>query len=84
VQQQCAHCHLEASPQRDEIMGWDVMELILEAVKSAQCQLVDLTGGAPELNPIFAVLWRLFVGAAIRSRSNEPDRFLRTRDGGVT
>ena len=27
--QQCAHCHLEASPQRDEIMGWPVMELIL-------------------------------------------------------
>ena len=51
--QQCAHCHLEASPQRDEIMGWDVMELILEAAKSARCQLVDLTGGAPELNPHF-------------------------------
>ena len=51
--QRCAHCHLEASRQRDEIMGWDVMELILEAAKSARCQLVDLTGGAPELNPHF-------------------------------
>ena len=51
--QQCAHCHLDASPQRDEIMGWDVMELILEAARSAGCQLVDLTGGAPELNPHF-------------------------------
>ena len=51
--QQCAHCHLEASPQRDEIMGWPVMELILEAAKRARCQLVDLTGGAPELNPNF-------------------------------
>jgi len=51
--QQCSHCHLEASPQRDEIMGWDVMELILEAARSARCQLVDLTGGAPELNPHF-------------------------------
>ena len=51
--QRCAHCHLEASPQRDEIMEWDVMELVLEAAKSARCQLVDLTGGAPELNPHF-------------------------------
>ena len=60
--QQCAHCHLEASPQRDEIMGWDVMELILEAARSAGCQLVDLTGGAPELNPHF----RYFVEALRR------------------
>jgi radical SAM/Cys-rich protein len=51
--QQCAHCHLEASPQRDEVMGWDVMELVLEAARSARCQLIDLTGGAPELNPDF-------------------------------
>jgi radical SAM/Cys-rich protein len=51
--QRCMHCHLEASPQRDEIMEWDVMELVLEAAKSARCQLVDLTGGAPELNPHF-------------------------------
>jgi radical SAM/Cys-rich protein len=56
--QRCAHCHLEASPERDEIMQWPVMELVLEAAKSAGCQLVDLTGGAPELNPNF----RRFVG----------------------
>ena len=57
--QQCAHCHLEASPQRDEIMGWPVMEMVLKAAKSARCQLVDLTGGAPELNAHF----RRFVAA---------------------
>jgi radical SAM/Cys-rich protein len=51
--QRCAHCHLEASPEREEIMQWPVMELVLEAAKSAECQLVDLTGGAPELNPNF-------------------------------
>jgi len=60
--QECAHCHLEASPQRGEIMGWDVMEMVLEAAKSAGCQLVDLTGGAPELNPHF----RQFVEALRR------------------
>lgn len=51
--QQCNHCHLEASPQRTEMMGWPVMELISEAAKSTSCQLLDLTGGAPELNPHF-------------------------------
>ncbi len=60
--QQCTHCHLEASPQRDEIMEWSVMELVLEAAKRARCQLVDLTGGAPELNPHF----RYFVEALRR------------------
>jgi radical SAM/Cys-rich protein len=51
--QRCNHCHLEASPQRTEMMDWPVMELILEAAKNTNCQLVDLTGGAPEINPHF-------------------------------
>jgi len=48
--QQCAHCHLEASPYRKEIMGWTVMESILELVGEVRPKLVDITGGAPELN----------------------------------
>jgi radical SAM/Cys-rich protein len=60
--QQCKHCHLEASPQRTEMMNWPVMELILEAAQDMNFQLVDLTGGAPELNPHF----RRFVGALCR------------------
>jgi radical SAM/Cys-rich protein len=51
--QQCVHCHLEASPNRTETMEWPTMQLVLEAVRSARCQLVDLTGGAPEFNPHF-------------------------------
>ncbi len=51
--QQCNHCHLEASPQRKEMMEWPTMELVLRAARSVRCQLVDLTGGAPELNPSF-------------------------------
>ena len=51
--QQCVHCHLEASPLRTERMEWPVMELVLEAAKHSRCRLVDLTGGAPELNPHF-------------------------------
>jgi radical SAM/Cys-rich protein len=51
--QQCLHCHLEASPMRVEMMKWPVMELVIKAAESSRCRLVDLTGGAPELNPNF-------------------------------
>lgn len=70
--QQCGHCHLEASPERSEIMEWPTMELVLESAESFNCQLVDLTGGAPELNPHF----RHFVkalrlkGLAVQVRTN--------------
>jgi radical SAM/Cys-rich protein len=57
--QQCTHCHLEASPQRREMMRWPTMKLVLEAAKKAGCQVADLTGGAPEINPYF----RRFVAA---------------------
>jgi radical SAM/Cys-rich protein len=51
--QQCNHCHLEASPRRKEKMEWPTMEMVLEAARSVRLRLVDLTGGAPELNPHF-------------------------------
>jgi radical SAM/Cys-rich protein len=50
--QECIHCHLEAGPHRKEMMEWPVMELVLQAANSG-CRLIDLTGGAPELNPNF-------------------------------
>jgi radical SAM/Cys-rich protein len=64
--QQCIHCHLEASPERTEMMEWSVMELILKAARSAQFRLIDLTGGAPELNPHL----RRFV-SALRSEGHQ-------------
>ncbi|RJP19547.1 MAG: radical SAM/Cys-rich domain protein [Candidatus Abyssobacteria bacterium SURF_5] len=51
--QQCRHCHLMASPDRAETMDWPIMESILAAVGKISCKLVDLTGGAPELNHYF-------------------------------
>lgn len=51
--QQCNHCHLEASPKRTEMMEWSTMQLVLQAARGSGCQRVDLTGGAPELNPHF-------------------------------
>ena len=51
--QACHHCHVEASPQRRETMDWPIMEGVLDAARETQCQQVDLTGGAPEMNPHF-------------------------------
>lgn len=51
--QSCAHCHLGCSPDRTEEMDWPVMEMVADAAGRAGCRLVDITGGAPELNPHF-------------------------------
>ncbi len=51
--QSCRHCHLEASPSRREIMGWEVMKNTLKAIAESGIQQVELTGGAAELNPYF-------------------------------
>jgi len=47
----CAHCHLQASPERAEAMDWPTMQLILGVVHCVRPAFVDITGGAPELNP---------------------------------
>jgi len=54
----CRHCHVEATPQRREIMTWETMESVMALAKALPRARVDLTGGAPELNPCF----RQFVG----------------------
>ncbi len=48
--QHCAHCHVEASSSRTEMMGWPVMEAVTEIASDLAVPLVDITGGAPELN----------------------------------
>ena len=70
--QQCTHCHLEASPQRREMMDWPTMELVLRAAKSVRCKLIDLTGGAPELNPNFRRFVTAFrqEGHSVQVRTN--------------
>ena len=49
--QRCAHCHLGASPDRDEMMDWPTIELVLAAARVCDCRHVDITGGEPSLNP---------------------------------
>lgn len=51
--QTCTHCHVDAGPDRDEIMTRDTMRECLAAIRNTSIETVDLTGGAPELNPNF-------------------------------
>ena len=54
--QACLHCHVAAGPKRTEIMDRRTVELALDLTRAANAQTVDLTGGAPELNPSFRFL----------------------------
>lgn len=49
----CEHCHVDAGPDRTEIMTREIMRHCLDAIDKSPVQTVDLTGGAPELNPHF-------------------------------
>jgi len=51
--QSCSHCHIEASPKGKNIMSRDVIDDILVFLKSNKIKTLDITGGAPELNPNF-------------------------------
>ncbi len=51
--QQCVHCHVAASPRRKEQMGWETMQQVLDVAKQVNCSHLDITGGAPEINPDF-------------------------------
>jgi len=51
--QTCNHCHVDAGPHRKEIMTIETMQFCLDAVDSGHIKVVDLTGGAPEMNPHF-------------------------------
>jgi radical SAM/Cys-rich protein len=51
--QTCEHCHVDAGPDRKEIMTIETMQYCLNAIDSSSISTVDLTGGAPEMNPDF-------------------------------
>lgn len=51
--QSCLHCHVAAGPKRTEEMSWETMELLLRFARRHGIRTLDLTGGAPELNPNF-------------------------------
>lgn len=54
--QQCVHCHVNAGPRRKEIMDRGTIEHVLNYLRASEAGTLDLTGGAPEMNPHFREL----------------------------
>ena len=61
--QVCEHCHVDAGPDRKEIMTRDTMSQCLDIIRNTGAHTLDLTGGAPEMNPDF----RWFVEEAAKA-----------------
>ena len=58
--QTCKHCHVDAGPDRKEIMTRETMQQCLDVLAKTKIKTLDITGGAPEMNPDF----RWFVNEA--------------------
>ena len=78
--QLCKHCHVNAGPDRKEIMQKNTMEACLDIIEKTDIPTVDITGGAPEVNPNFRWFVKEFSkrGRHVMVRSNltiltEPD-----------
>jgi radical SAM/Cys-rich protein len=54
--QTCVHCHVNAGPQRKEVMTRETMDRIIDWLARTDVATVDITGGAPEINPHFRYL----------------------------
>ena len=54
--QACSHCHVDASPNRTEMMSNDIIKIIPKVIKVNDIKLLDITGGAPEIHPKFKQL----------------------------
>ncbi|MBZ5592595.1 MAG: arsenosugar biosynthesis radical SAM protein ArsS [Acidobacteriia bacterium] len=70
--QTCGHCHVDAGPDRREIMTRETAELCIRALAGTDIPTVDITGGAPELNPNFRWLVEQSraLGRQVMDRSN--------------
>ncbi len=56
--QTCVHCHVNAGPNRTEQMDRETIDAVMDVVVAKDIRTIDLTGGAPELNPHFRDLVR--------------------------
>jgi radical SAM/Cys-rich protein len=70
--QTCLHCHVNAGPKRKEVMDKDTVNTLLELLQKSSANTLDLTGGAPELNPHFhyLVTEARNIGARVIDRCN--------------
>ena len=70
--QQCQHCRVDAGPKRSEIMQRETVEQVIDVLRTGTIETLDLTGGAPEMNPHFRYLVRIArqLGVAVIDRCN--------------
>ena len=70
--QACKHCHVDASPKRTESMSAEIVESCLDVLRKYKIPTLDITGGAPELNPYFRrlVTEARKIGAKVMVRHN--------------
>ncbi len=64
--QVCRHCHLEAGPEREELMPRAVQDQVVRLAAGGRFETIDVTGGAPELHPDLATLIARLAGAGKR------------------
>jgi radical SAM/Cys-rich protein len=64
--QACLHCHVNAGPTRTESMSRETGALVLDFLRASEAAVLDLTGGAPELNPHFR--WMVESARALGAR----------------
>jgi radical SAM/Cys-rich protein len=70
--QTCVHCHVNAGPTRTEIMDRETLDEVIAYTEASGVRTIDITGGAPELNPHFRalVLAARRLGAHVMDRCN--------------
>src|SRR5882672_2735330 len=70
--QSCLHCHVNAGPARTEMMSRETLSDVFVFLEIAKVKTVDITGGAPELNPCFRdlVVRARELGAHVIDRCN--------------
>jgi radical SAM/Cys-rich protein len=70
--QSCVHCHVNAGPSRTEEMSGETIDVVLAFLARKRLATLDITGGAPELNPHFGKLVRAArdMGVHVMDRCN--------------
>jgi radical SAM/Cys-rich protein len=70
--QSCVHCHVNAGPNRTEMMSGEIVQTVIDFLAASDVKSLDITGGAPELNPHFRYLVKQAraLGANVMDRSN--------------
>jgi len=70
--QSCLHCHVEAGPESEEVMARETLAMCMDALGAGGFSCIDITGGAPEMNPGYRWLVEgaAGLGVSVRTRTN--------------